>query len=370
MTAGRRASPRRLGPILAALLLAAVGAGCAVPLRTPTSPPSTNPPGSSPSSPTPSAVQPSLPAGTVASPSATRLHGLLLLAGRAGAMGLELIGEHGERRPVPLPDPAVAWLSASVDGHLLATTLDGRAFVSEPIVAEVLPAWRRLVLAGVDPAALAGPPAFGSLAPDGTRVAFVAADFETRAPSDVVIVPVDGSTASVVRIARPADGAPPSWIDRRLVVLSRTPEDRVGTTILDLADGTQADGPNPVGVPRPPGLTGWFEPIAGLSIAADGSSLAVASADDGRIEIHPAAAWLAGAETVAETVRLEPERDGSASFAWLGISAGGDRLAVVRTNADGELVAVTLHDRATGWTQGRRVALPVGADRAVVAWLP
>ncbi|MDP9481685.1 MAG: hypothetical protein M3P84_00500 [Chloroflexota bacterium] len=57
-------------------------------------------------------------------------------------MGLELISDGGERRPVPLPDPAVAWLSSSLDGRLLATTIDGRAFVSDPIVTYALPAWR------------------------------------------------------------------------------------------------------------------------------------------------------------------------------------------------------------------------------------
>jgi hypothetical protein len=264
----------------------------------------------------------------------------------------------------------VAWLSTSLNGRLLATTLDGRAFVSDPIVADVLPAWRRLALIGVDPRALAGPPAFGSLAPDGTRAAFVAADFATTAPSDIVIVPIDGPAASVVRIQQPADGAPPGWIDRRLVILTRSREDRVGSRILDLVDGTQTDGPVPLGAPRPAGMTGWIEPIAGLSIAADGSSLAVASGDDGRIEVHPAGAWLISAETRPGPVGLEPERDGSQSFAWLAISAAGDRLAVVRTDAEGDSVAVTVHDRATGWGQGRRVALPAGADRAVVAWLP
>lgn len=363
MTTGRRAGPRWLVPILATLAVAVAGAGCADP----------SPTGST-SSPTLSSLPPlggpSVPPSPTASPSAARLRGLLLLAGRPGAMGLELIGERGERRPVPLPDPAVAWLSSSLAGRVLATTLDGRAFVYDPIVADALPRWRRLAVTGIDLAALPGPLAFGSLAPDGTRAAFVAADFATTERSGIVVVPVDGSPASMVRIDRPADGAPPQWIDQRLVILTRTPEDRVGSTILDLVGGTQVDGPVPLGAPRPAGLTGWIEQIAGLSIAADGSSLVVASADDGRIEVRPAAAWLASAETTPQPVGLEAEVDGSRSFAWLAISVVGDRLAVVRTNDDGDSVAVTLHDRATGWSQGRRVALPAGADRAVVAWLP
>lgn len=372
MTERRQAGPRRLGPILATLVVAAVGAGCAGPpstgpLRT-SSPSLRSSPsdGRSPATePTPSVpAQPSPPGGATDSPSSARVQRLLLLSGRPGAMGLELIGDGGARRPVPLPDPAVAWLSSSLDGRLLATTLDGRAFVSRTIVADALPAWRRLSPAGIDLTALAGPMAFGSLAPDGTRAAFVAADYATSAPADIVIVPLDGSPASVVRLQGSADGAPPGWIDRRLVVLARTPGDQVGSTILDPADGTLVHGPGPAG------RSGWIEPIAGLSMAADGSALAVGSADDGRIEVHPAAPWLAAAGTTPEPVRLEPERDGSRAFAWLAISAPGDRLAIVRTNGEGDSVAVTLHDRATGWGQGRRIALPVGAIRAVVAWLP
>jgi lipoprotein LpqB-like beta-propeller protein len=373
-----RTGPRLLVPIFAALVAAAVGAGCAGPSPTP---PVTNPSpphGSLPTHSAPAATdplptppaQPSPPAAGTDAPSGARLHGLLLLAGRPGAMGLELIGDRGARRPVPLPDPAVAWLSSSLDGRLLATTLDGRAFVSQSIVADVLPAWRRLSPAGIDPTALAGPLAFGSLAPDGTRAAFIAADYRTSAPAEIVVVPLDGSAASVVGLQRSADGAPPSWIDRRLVILTRTAGDQVGSRILDPIEGTHAGGPGPPGPSGPAGKAGWIEPIAGLSIAADGSTLAVASTDDGRIEVHPAGAWLAGARTTPEPVRLGPERDGSRSFAWLAISAMGDRLAVVRTDGDGDSVAMTLHDRATGWAQGRRVALPVGADRAMVAWLP
>ncbi|MEO8230023.1 MAG: hypothetical protein ABI628_09720 [Chloroflexota bacterium] len=353
-------------PILTAMFVAAVGASCAGP--SPTRPLASPPPATDPLS-TP-AAQPSPPALATDSPSSAGVHGLLLLAGRPGAMGLELISDQGERRPVPLPDPAIAWLSSSLDGRLLATTLDGRAFVAEPIVGDALAAWRPMDPAGIDATALAGRLAFGSLAPDGTRAAFVAADFGSTVPSDLVIVPIDGSAASVVRIARPAEGAQPSWIDRRLVVLTRTPGDRVGSTIFDLIDGTQSDGPGPPGAPRPAGMTGWIEPIVGLSIAADGSTLAVVSAEDGRIEVYPAGAWLASADTTGDPVRLEPERDGSLSFAWLAMSAAGDRLAVVRADAKGDSVAVTFHERANDWAQGQRVTLPAGADRAVVAWLP
>jgi hypothetical protein len=370
MTIGRRRSRPWLLPIVAALAVTAVGAGCA---DRPPSPPSTQP---SPDRPSPDQSSPAVgtakpPASAIPppSPNAALGRGLLLLAGRTGSMRLEWIGSGELRKPLPLPDPGLAWLSLSRAGRLLATTLDGRGFIAEPI-GEGPPAWRRLAMAGIDPGPLAGPLAFGSLASDGTRAAFVAADFGTNAVADVVVVAVDGSTASRIRIGRPADGAAPAWLDDRLVILTRTPEDQVGSTIVGPIDATQPRAAALRDGPGPGATAGWRDPIAGLSIAADGSRLAVASAGDGRIEIHPAAAWLAGAETMPEPVELKPELDGSRSFAWLAISPAGDRLAVVRTDSDGESVAVTLHDRAAAWDQVARMALPVGADRAVVAWLP
>jgi hypothetical protein len=287
-------------------------------------------------------------------------------------MGLERIDGDGERRSIPLPDRSVTWLSTSLAGRALATTIDGRAFVSGPLVEDVSPGWRPVPMSGVDGSALTGTLAFGAFAPDGSRAAFLAADFGSGGPFDVVIVPIPPTAAtaaaaadptSVVRVARPAEGAAPSWFGGRVVVLARTAADDVGAFSVD---------------PATPGSVAEVGPIAAgstaassgsLSMAADGGTL-VASTRDGRIEVHPAEAWLAGASTTSAPVGLEPGSDGSRSLAWLALASDGERLAIVRTDADGASVAVSVHERRNGWRQGRTVALPIGADRAVVAWLP
>ena len=132
-------------------------------------------------------------------------------------------------------------------------------------------------------------------------------------------------------VARPAEGAPPTWIGDRLVVLTRERGDAPGVTLLDPLTGSTADGPGPAGGSSSPGtLDGWTGRIAGLSLSADGATVAVASSADGPIEIRPADDWLAGRTTDADLVELDPDADGSTSFAWLAASPDGRRLAVVR----------------------------------------
>ena len=336
--------PRRrdFTPIVVALVAAAVGfVGCAVAPRPPSAPlrPATF-------------LATQAPGRSVAT--TVSGDGLLLLAGRPGAMGLELVSDQGERRPIALPDPDVAWLSTSLDGRALVTTRDGRAFVSDPLAADARTAWRPLSTGSLDLASLAGPLAFGTLSPDGTRAAFIAADFTSGGPFDLVVVPTTGAPRPMVaRIPRPPEGAAPTWAGRRIVVLARTPADQVGTLVVE-PDGGLTDGPSP---------------LDGMSIAAAADRLAIVTAG-GRVEIDPATAWLAGTPTTPTLVGLEPEPDGSRSVAWSALAPGGDRLALVRTNEDGESLAVTVHQQADDWRQSRRIDLPAGADRAVVAWLP
>ncbi len=285
-------------------------------------------------------------------------------------MRLEMVSGVGERRSIPSPEPRVAWISTSLDGRALATTQNGRAYVSGPLDGDADPAWRPLA-PGPDRRTVAGPLAFGTLSPDGSRAAFLAADFDGGGPFDVVILPVAPSTAQplATRIDLGAEGGPPSWLDGRLVVLARTSGDAVGAFLIDPAE----PGRNtPVARDRtdPPG------PIAGLSIAADGQTLAVASRGDDRVVVGPTGRWVteAGTDTPTTTapapVELEPGPDGSRSLAWLALAPDGERIAIVRTDADGASVGVTIHDRADGWRQARSIPLATGADRAVVAWLP
>ncbi len=294
---------------------------------------------------------------------------ILLLAGRPGAMTLERIEAGGKRGQVALPDPAVTWVSADVDGHVLVTLADGRAFRADRASTDRDPAWQVLGGPGRIPGT-AGALTFGTLSPDGSEAAFVAADYAIGLPAQLVVVDTARGTRSIMALGRPADGAPPAWLDGRVVVLTRGAGDAVGTTIVELPSGRVADGPGPA-----TGGTGGgpSDPIAALSIAADGSTVAIASRLDPLPGIRPAAPWVAGRPSSAEPVVLPPEADGSRSFAWLALAASGDELAVVRTDVDGNAVGVTLARRrpdGTGWVEAARIALPAGATRAAVAWLP
>jgi hypothetical protein len=289
-------------------------------------------------------------------------------------MGLEWVG--AGRGPLALPDPDVAWISTDRAGRVLATTRDGRAFIADRVVPGHRPVWRPLVPAGPSrasppPTMPAAPLAFGTLTGDGSRAAFVAAEFAAGSSFEVVIVETTEGAMTVDPIARPADGAPPAWLGDRLVVLTRERGDAPGATILDPTTGRVTDGPGP-----PAGRSGsspdteWSGPIAGLAVSADGSRVAVGASADGRVEIHPAVPWFAGAATRPAVVRLDPEVDGSREFSWLALAPGGDRLAVVRTNADGDAAGVEIRTAADDWRTTDRLVLPAGAIRAVVAWLP
>lgn len=375
MSHSRRHGRSGLTPIAVALVAAMVGVGCGGPApRTgePAMPTPTPGIGSEPASPaadpSPTAERPtaSVPAGSAAAESSGTL---LLLAGQPGAMVLELVSADRQRRRLPLPDPDVAWISTDTTGRALITTRGGRAFLSGRITGPGDPSWRALDVEAS--AAAPGPMSFGTLNPDGSRVAFVAADYATTRGFEVVIVDTTGGATARIQVPRPAEGAPPAWVGDRLVVLTRERGDAAGVTILDPAAGSLVTGPGPAdefGTSLPSGA--WTGRIAALSFSADGSKVAVAAADDDRIEIGPAVPWLAGTTAGLAPVRLAPGPDGSRSFAWLALAADGTRLAIVRTNADGDASAVTVHEARDGWQAQAQIELPAGAVRAVVAWLP
>jgi hypothetical protein len=314
-------------------------------------------------------------AGSSATPSSSGapdlvpLHGLLVLAGPVGASTLELVNDSGATRALSTPNPAVVWISAAGSGTVLATTLDGRAFLGRAMSGGAL-VWRQLVPTGLGADQLAGPLSFGTLSPDGQRATFLAADFATARPFELLIVDTATGTAVSILIPFPAEGAPPQWAGDRLVVLTRERGDRPGAVIVDPASGAITGGPGPIDGPRPSGTTGWIERISGLSIASDDSRVAVAADLSGPVEVFPAGPWLAGQDAPGALVSQDPEQDGSQAFAWLALSPAGDRLAIVRTNLAGDPVSVTFNDSSADWRQVRRVPLPADANRAVVAWLP
>jgi len=269
-------------------------------------------------------------------------------------MTLERITPDGRRSPVALPDPGVAWVSGGPSGRVVVTTADGRLFVAEAVTGPAT-AWRPLHPA-LGPGRLPGPLAFGTLDRDGSRIAVVAADYPAGATLDLAVVSVAGEAATRVSVPRSPDGSPPVWAGSRVIVLTRERQDRPGVTLVDPADGHLTDGPGR---------------IAALAISADDATVALAGAVDGPIELRPVDAWLAGRSSAASVmIDPAPDSDGGRGLAWLALSPAGDRLAVVRTDADGAARRVDVYGAPDGWRVARAVTLPEGADRAGVAWLP
>ena len=187
---------------------------------------------------------------------------------------MEVLEVGGDRRAMTLPDPDVAWISTDRSGRVLATTRGGRAFRSTAITPGPDPTWTELRPRGIDRASLAGPLAFGTLTPDGARAAFIAADPTGAGAFQIVIVGTASGDATVLGVPSPPDGAPPSWIDGRIAVLTRERGDVPGVAVVDPRDGRVTPGPGPGSAPVPGG-SGRVDAVA---IAADGSTVAFASA--------------------------------------------------------------------------------------------
>jgi len=95
----------------------------------------------------------------------------------------------------------------------------------------------------------------------------------------------------------------------------------------------------------------------------------VASETTGRLVVAEPSGWLAETDQEYGAFQIAAPDDGSNRIGGLALSPDSDRLAVVLTSLEGEALAISLHDRASGWSEPLRMPLPLGADRAVVAWL-
>ena len=344
----------------AAAAMTTMAVGCLGPAPAPTGPPRSDALPTPIESATPTAVatiarSPGLtPGGTPAA----RTGRLALLSGRPGAMDLEIVAPAGGRRSLIAPDRDVAWISTDADGRILATTRDGRAYLSTAIQTDRGPTWTELVAPAIDRATLAGPWSFGSLSDDGSRAAFVAADYGANGPFQLVVVATATGAATVLAMADPAEGGPPVWVGDGLAVLTRARGDAPGVVVVDPRNGAVSAGATRA------------DRVGSLSISGDGRVAAFAADGDGPIEIASAGSWLRGEPTDTKPVGLGPDADAGSSFAWLTLDRTGAVLAVVRTDADGESTAITVHAAGSGWAQIARIGLPAGASRAVVAWLP
>ncbi len=233
----------------------------------------------------------------------------------------------------------VAWISTDADGRVLATTRDGRAFMST----DRSPTDREPSLDGASRRAMdrATPRrvrwSFGSAEPtDGSRAAFLAADYGASGRFELVVVATVDRRGHASSIADPAEGGPPSWIGDRLVVLTRErAATRRASSSSTPTSGSRQTVPDRRSRADPRLDRPDRRPV---DLPADGSTVAVAADGDGRIEIAPAGPWLAGRADRHEGRRAAGARcrRRSSLIRLARARAGtGSRFAVVRTDADG-----------------------------------
>ena len=370
---GRRLSGWSALRSVAAASLATVMVGGCLASPTPTPPFTPIPSTAGRATPSPSAGGATPSPSSSASPlDPTAVRGLLVLTSTAETSHLKLFDHGGVTRAVPLPDPGVLGISTDLAGHILATTLDGRAFLSGQVAPDGATTWHRLQLTGVPLGQLVGPIMAGALSPDGRQVAFIAADVSAGQPVDLLVADTSTGAGRVVRIERGFGRPALAWSGRTLIVLTRGTDDEVGSTIVDSATGSVTEGPGP-GRPAPSaGTPAWRDEIAALVTSADGRTVAVVSRRTGRIEVTKAGAWLSWDGAGGVAVPLAPATAGiSPEIVWtLALSPAGDRLVLVRTDATSRPIALTIRAQAAGWAEVAHIPLAPGVDHVALAWLP
>ena len=271
-----------------------------------------------------------------------------------------------------LPDADVAWLSSDASGRLLATTADGRLFAGAPASAAAAQGpWREVVPrhSGTAPAAQLS---FGTLSPDGRRIASLAADFAVGTTFDLVVADVETGAAISLPVASRPDGAAPAWLpDGRLLLIARDPaHDTTGILLVDLG--------------RSAPVARVDQDAYGIALSADGGVAAVAG-PDGRVTAGASRLLLAA---LIEELGDDPgTEDGVAAGdvppALIGPPAGAS-VGSLALDPSGTLLAVAWLVGASGRAEIRRYRLgpgdvsiegppldvPGGARIAVVAWLP
>jgi hypothetical protein len=386
-----------LAVIAVPALVAAILAGCAV--TRPSPPPSESPPSGSSAprpGPTPEGRPTTDPGATLlarstpaagrpsGAPPATRL--AILGTTENGSLaiydGLSLVAAPG------LSPGRTTWISADAAGRLAATSADGRLFIRDPDPTAAEPgAWEEIIpgdrIPGPDV-----PLSFGTLSPDGRRVAALAADFAAGTSFDLVTADVRTGQAMATHVAAWPDGAAPAWLpDGRLLIIARDPgHDAPGVILVDPA----APGP----APR------LERSVYAIAVSADGRVAAVAL-PDGRVVAGGTrrlfGALIAGGEQArwaspGTTATGRPFSPGDAPPG--GAPVGDARLAMVEApsgrmpgslavDATGTRLAVTWLDVGEGpatvgryrLDSGQAVAegsltAQGGAVTAVAAWLP
>lgn len=291
--------------------------------------------------------------GERADPDATR--GLLVLSGEVGAISLAAWDDpSGEPRDIVLPDDASVWVAAGRANVLLVTLVDGRTFVSAPLVDGVDLAWRAVEADRLPVDAAELPRYFGTWDPAGGVFAVLGADFAgDDAPGAKLQVEVVDPTligASVIDVPGLAPRpAPPAWVDGDRVAVVAGPPDAPAIIIVDTPTGDLTAGP-----------TGTRLVVS----SADASTVATWSGGDAPVEVRPTDAWLAGDAAI---IRIDRPSGAGAPIS-LALDRPGRRLAIAWAGDDGRPERVAIHAADADWSEVAEIELgPV--EVASVAWL-
>ena len=281
---------------------------------------------------------------------ASLTEGLLLLSGEVGEVTLTLrdADEPGGRQ-IALPEAATAWVSAGRTNVLLATLIDGRTFVSNPL-GEDDPSWRLVEPVTVDDVPPEPPLYFGAWDPPGGAYVQLGADFAAGGGLRVVVIDpaLEGATEAALNQTRPVP-APPVWIDDDHVVVVAESADATETVIVDTPSGGVEPGPTAVRL---------------VTTSADAAVAAVWPGPGNPIGVLATEAWLDGQ---AASVLIDPPEAGWLP-AVLALDRSGGRLAVVWTDGEGSPAGATIHAGSREW---RAIAsIPLDDVRAAsVAWI-
>jgi hypothetical protein len=279
---------------------------------------------------------------------AAAANGLLVLTGQVGDTRLTVREEaHPDGRPVALPDPATAWLSVGRGNVLLATLIDGRLEVSEPLRADD-PAWSPVEPTNVADAPPEGPLYFGTWDPDGGAFALLGGDLGSGDGVRIVVVDPNLAGAAEAPVGTRTRPVPPAWIDADRVAVATGTADAPTLTLLDTATGQTRDGPSGVRL---------------LATSADARVAAIWTTD-GSMGVLPTDTWLSGGEPSHEITAP----DGTVRALSMALDETGARLAIVWADADGVPSRITVHTEAHDWARVASIGLP-STQAAVVAWL-
>lgn len=276
--------------------------------------------------------------------------GLLVLSGQVGNLTLEVRdADDPSGRPVPLPDAATTWVSAGRTNVLLATLIDGRTYVSDPLGGDD-PEWRAVDALTVDDAPPITPRYYGAWDPPGGAYVQLGGNFAAGDGSRIVVTDPTllGATENDLG-DRTMLAVPPAWIDDDRVVVLASRDGATDTLIVDSTSGDISAGPGGVRI---------------VTTSADAATTASWRGPDTPVEVLETSAWLAGE---AAAVRIDPPA-GGLQPAVLALDGTGARLGVVWTEADGSRPRITVHAAAREW--GRVASIEPGdVEAASVAWL-